>query len=1008
MPHADRAARRHATDEMPGGVSAAGAVQRLLSHLRAPGLHRSGFPAEAPLSAAQRSAARNRVCSFLPEVPVAQIDQMLLLQEFERLLEDRQPERKWCLSERRVRERIPAALLAPAFLEASQLEGFLDTEYIPHRDCLLVALHHRALPGHVLWHSWMGDLLSMHADGGAAGPAGGPLCPVPSFNDWWHLVARGGSSGETTASAGPEGAAAPHGALPPWRPPPPSRFLADDARDVGYCRVVEKILVPSDGSVILRTTLQRGLRECLPRPHGGAHAGEDAGAMAEKAGQEDSMLPGTFAAPPRFASQLVRVVRGDVAFGIVSDAAWAAKAERLRKGREEREEAAARTAAAAASEGTGAEGDPAADVGPGEEGGGSGANDGVVTPEEPAPRAVTERRLEDLRFGGLWVAFRGGARCTARMHHERPWFLEGDLLYDTALVRPGVLVTFTPTSGCAVQALSDGSVRLVWPAAVARLGGRPSPVPGGAGDPEVARTVAPLGVLVRSLLSGRREVYHPDGTRAVRNPTLREVEEQCQRHRAGGGGPLLDLLERMAAAYAQTHGGEPSAGPPTMREKISGLPGHWRVTRPDGGRFGRVALARDAPAPEWLEQLGGVLVDGGEAAEYEIDPASVSALTDPHTGQSASSSPEGLLTVEEAGAATSVCLLPDGTRMVHSQRAEGYSVAIHLEGAAHVECLVNAKAPSPSMQIAVRCDDGTRLEMTPRQLNHKGELVPSDPSAASTNASVLLRRPDGVAVFSRGSGEVNIFAGMDSSVSGEADALRVVGERTGVYVAQLDGDLIHLRDSSGNAFEVRGEQSVGFRLAVSMGDDFPSPRCGAPGRPQGHPDAKYLPLPEEAPAPRLFAVSGSGDAEELLSEREAREALRLAGEDAEAVVLRGEPLGEPSAGCLCHSILLPAPPPAGSMGRGAASPPQLPPCIAGLRRGGAGAPQKPRPFTELRQFVEYPPVGDCQRRALLEAQARLAGWDGERRASAAPFGQGPQPKRPGVLQTSRELAGGGA
>lgn len=796
--------------------------------------------------------------------------------------------------------------------------------------------------------------------------------------------------------------------------------------------------MPSDGSVILRTTLQRGMRESLPAPGAEGSSATDASKASEKAAHENAASAAGFVAPPRFELQSVRVIKGSIAFGMVSDDVWMEKVARFRKRRDTQTEGVTQPDSTGAAVGEQPEPSAPAGLEQAEEGS-EAAENREASPEGAAPRAVTERRLEDLRFGRLWVAFRGGARCTIRMHHERPWFSEGAQLYDIALARPGVLLTFTPASTLSVQVFSDGSVRQAWPLQVAGSSAAQFPridthasdseasasglMPGSAEDVEVARTVTPFGIVIRNFLSGRREVNHPDGTQAVRNPTPQEVEAQCERHGSGAGGPLPELLERLLAGARALAG--PPGRQPSMQEKAAGLPGHWRVTRPDGRRFGRAALgpeaaaaasaaggppAEPAGAAEILERLDGVLVDGGGVVEYEVDPVSVSTLADPHTGQSASSNADGLLTVEEAGGAAGICLLPDGTRMAYSRHDEGYSVAVEREGAAVVTCRVNSKTLFPSVSITVRCDD-TRLEVTPRRLNHKGELVPSDPNIGasdlfSTNASVVLRRPDGVAILSRGSGEVDIFGCADAEAVDEADDLQTVGDRSGVYVAHLDGDSIQMRDSSGNAFQVRGEQSVGFKLAVSMGDDFPSPRCKVPGQPYGHPDAKYLPLPEQTPPPRLFVVSGSGDAEELLSVREAQEALRLAEGDPRAILLRDEVLGQPLEGCLSHSILLPGSVAAASAGAA----PRLPPSIAGLRGGGSREAQRPScAFTELRQFVQYPPSSEEQRQAFLEAQARFAAWEDEWRASRVSYGQGLQQKLPGATRPPpREPAEGGA
>lgn len=121
-------------------------------------------------------------------------------------------------------------------------------------------------------------------------------------------------------------------------------------------------------------------------------------------------------------------------------------------------------------------------------------------------------------------------------------------------------------------------------------------------------------------------------------------------------------------------------------------------------------------------------------------------------------------------------------------------------------------------------------------------------------------------------------------------------------MAQVDYDRIYLRDDDGNHFEVQGDQSLDFKLSVSMGDDFASPRCTRPRRPFKHPDASFLPLPSQAPQPRLFVVYGDGEGEELLLRSDFEEAMRLARKDEATLVVEGEPMGWPMSCCKSHSV----------------------------------------------------------------------------------------------------------
>jgi len=939
LPYLDKSALLYTGHELPGGVGLADAVLHLISHLRAPGVSRAGFPVSAPLTKAQRSATRGRACCLLPEIPVAEIEEVRLHCEFEKLLEAAQPERRWCLADRLVHERIPAALLAPTLLEASQLEGFADTAYLPGRDCLLLALHHRAPPGRALWHSWAGDLL-----------ASKPLCPEPSFSDWWHQVAQSAEAGG---------------------PPPPAALLSQDARQVGYCRAVEKLLVPGGGSVILRTSLQRGLREPLPRPQARAAAGGSSGRLdvhgADKCSTEAPSSALT--APPRFELRSARVMHDGLTFGIVTDARWAQRVLQLRRAREEVEQAQEQATELPDIDALRqAQGLLPAEPEQAEESENV-EDQRATTPKSAVGETTAKQRLEDLRFGVFWVAFRDGARCTARVHHERPWYPAEETAYDAATSRPGVLMTYTPTSGLVVQVFSDGSVQqLLRPrpqksGTVGLAQGTAAPdaheapttglAQGGACGAVVSQTVTPFGVVVRSLLSGCSEIYHPDGTRAVRSPAAPGMHLEAE-----------SGLQPCAPEHS-----------PVLREE----PGHWRVTRPDGRRFGRsatlpaVAGSEAAGGPPGIDPAPlmpseGAAVDAGAAinasatVEYALAPLAVTEMTDPHTGQRISTDAEGLLVVEDSEGLSRVCILPDGTRITRRQHAEGFQVLVEGGGAARATCHVSSRS-----LVEVECDDGARLQVVPQRLNHRGELVASEPGGASTNASALLRRRDGGRVTSRGDGVVEVLGGRAAAAADGPEAQGTVGARPGIYAARVDEDRLAVRDRDGNTFEVRGDQAADFQLAVSMGDDFPSPRCTAPGLPFRHPDASYLPLPEEAPPPRLFVIHGDGEAEELLPAGEVEEVLRQVVEDPSAVVLQGEPMGPPLEACRCHTVLRaatlgPATSPLGTL--------LLPPVVAAARGLSLNSAQSTQPgaFTEFRQFVEHPPTSD-KRRAAVRAFA---------------------------------------
>ncbi|CAE7556801.1 unnamed protein product [Symbiodinium microadriaticum] len=106
------------------------------------------------------AALKHRFYPFAPGVAPEELEQLLLIHAFEDLLAKAQPERSWCCADRIWREQIPSSLLGQTLEAALRSEPFADAAYLPRHDALLLALHHRAAPGRVLWHAWQGDLLA--------------------------------------------------------------------------------------------------------------------------------------------------------------------------------------------------------------------------------------------------------------------------------------------------------------------------------------------------------------------------------------------------------------------------------------------------------------------------------------------------------------------------------------------------------------------------------------------------------------------------------------------------------------------------------------------------------------------------------------------------------------------------------------------------------------------------------------------------------------------------------
>eukprot|EP00913_Durusdinium_trenchii_P022643 g21266.t1 len=230
----------------------------------------------------EMEAERNRIYKYMPSMPVVELERLLLLREFQHLLHEAQPERQWNLKDWVFQEKISASLLSQTILEASCRDYFVNMKYMERQDCLLVAMHYRALPGRVLWHSWEGDLLTLSQEDGHQGQERFKgelkLCPMPTFHDWWQLVSGQPSPAPPAYEYVVEGGifkappkakkADARGGNMTQRPVPPplcpKKVLDLDAREVGYCKVIEKILVPSDKSIILRTAFQRGAQCSVP------------------------------------------------------------------------------------------------------------------------------------------------------------------------------------------------------------------------------------------------------------------------------------------------------------------------------------------------------------------------------------------------------------------------------------------------------------------------------------------------------------------------------------------------------------------------------------------------------------------------------------------------------------------------------------------------------------------------------------------------------------------------
>lgn len=130
-------------------------------------------------------------------------------------------------------------------------------------------------------------------------------------------------------------------------------------------------------------------------------------------------------------------------------------------------------------------------------------------------------------------------------------------------------------------------------------------------------------------------------------------------------------------------------------------------------------------------------------------------------------------------------------------------------------------------------------------------------------------------------------------------------EKEGFYTANLQCAHLTLIDNERNRFVLRGDQTVDYKLAVSMNDEgfvSANPACAFPMLEYMHPDAPFLPVPSGKIPPRLFLIYPDGEAEELLESSSVESAFAEVADNNDAVCVRDEPLSDPLRGCRSNTI----------------------------------------------------------------------------------------------------------
>jgi hypothetical protein len=499
-------------------------------------------------------------------------------------------------------------------------------------------------------------------------------------------------------------------------------------------------------------------------------------------------------------------------------------------------------------------------------------------------------------FGIFWLRFPDGGRVSVTMDHFRQIRDDDEVLGDM-----GVRFSYITTTGRQILILSDGSV--------VQTGAPPTsedvalfgqPVPGGRDDIELSRTVTQAGAVTRELVSGRREVFHHDGTYCWRNPQVEELASRIATMKQG----IRERLERIQKKYSVPK------KKPTKEELVRGLPGHWIVVHRSGRRTGRMEAPAEDAVEQWKKWLESVSVLEDGVWEYDLPPASTQEFTNPHNGQQVFTSEYSVRYTEEESKAEHIALFGDATRIIWRKTAEGMDISVESPDRLPVMVRREVDAYVPKAKLKIFCPGGVVIEVIPQELNEKGELIPADirdPDKTVFNAAVLVRHPDGHLVKSVGTGTVDVFPRSEvRRKGGEREALRSV-DKDGIYSAKCFEDLLMTIDTEGNTFDVTSS-TADAKLAVSISGEeaLESPRCERSQTPYYHPDVTFLPLPQNFPEPRLLMVHGDGRAEELVSFERAQDILTSAAADPRNHVEVSD-LQAPSRGLRVHTLYTPMP-----------------------------------------------------------------------------------------------------
>jgi len=272
---------------------------------------------------------------------------------------------------------------------------------------------------------------------------------------------------------------------------------------------------------------------------------------------------------------------------------------------------------------------------------------------------------------------------------------------------------------------------------------------------------------------------------------------------------------------------------------------------------------------------------------------------------------------------------------------------------------------------------------------------------------VVLRRPEGAILVSRGSGSLIFLKSSEAESIGERlfEDLSLIDSSNIGYRINLEENRLLYSDEKGFRVEVSGQSEVSLSVP-GMPLTAEAPACIEPMKGYCLQEARALPPPETYRPARLFVIYNNGEAEELLQEQVVRDCLKRAEEDPANSVFRGQAMGSPMDCCKCHSIYRIVSVSSSSDKFSHETAELIPPTLSGT--AGFHPDGERKEYTRFRQFIEYPQSSAKDKRLFTSAYEKFIAEEAAHREMYQNYGQGllrsKMPLRSSPSEVDRNIA----